>query len=77
MTSLMDQEAFFTSPLRDFVTLADMARELRVSLAVVKKLVEKNGIRPDRRHGVVRLWQRRDLEALRAIVDAAIVNMPS
>lgn len=65
MDRFMDQEAFFTSPLRDFVTLADMARELRVSLELVKNLVERNGPRFAKRHGIVRLWKRRDIEIVR------------
>lgn len=64
-----DQEAFFTSPLRDFVTLADMARELRASLELVKKIVEKNGPRFARRHGIVRLWKRQDIAEIRGIIE--------
>ncbi len=71
METLIDQEAFFTSPLRDYLTLADMARQLRVSLELVKKLVEKNNIRHARRHGVVRLWNRVDIDVLRAIIGQA------
>lgn len=71
MESLMDQEAFFTSPLRDYVTIADMARELRVSISLVRNLLEKNAIRAARRHGVVRLWKRSDLESLRRFVEHA------
>jgi hypothetical protein len=73
MDTYMDQEAFFTSPLRDYVTIADMARELRVSIALVKKLLDKNGLRSARRHGVVRLWKRNDLETLRTLVERAAV----
>ena len=62
----MDQEAFFTSPLLDYVTLADMARQLRCSIQQVERLAEKNGLRPTRRNGVVRLWNRKDMERLRA-----------
>ena len=70
----MDQEAFFTSPLRDYVTLADMARDLRVSISLVRRLLEHNGIRYERRHGVVRLWKRADLEALRKLVESTIAT---
>lgn len=73
----MDQEAFFTSPLRDYVTIADVSRELCISIALVKRLIEKNGLRPARRHGVVRLWKRSELETLRAIIDVAHVKTPS
>ena len=71
MEQYMDQEAFFTSPLRDYVTLADMSRELRVSIALAKKIVEKNGLRAAKRHGVVRLWKRRDIALLRQILEQA------
>jgi hypothetical protein len=71
MEQYMDQEAFFTSPLRDYVTLADMSRELCVSIGLMKKLVDKNGLRPARRHGVVRLWNRADMETIRMLVERA------
>lgn len=69
MEQYMDQEAFFTSPLRDYVTLNDMAKELGVSISLMKRLVEKNGLRAAKRHGVVRLWKRSDIELLRQIVE--------
>lgn len=65
----MDQEAFFTSPLPDYVTLADMARELRVPLSAVKRVVEKNGYRPAKRHGVVRLWNRAHLAEIGKLIN--------
>lgn len=71
MSVHLDQEAFFTSPLRDYATLADMARELRVSIELMKKLVDKNGLHYAHRHGVVRLWNRRDLDTLRHIIEQA------
>ena len=69
MEQYMDQEAFFTSPLRDYVTLNDMARELGVTIALTKKLVEKNGLPANKRHGVVRLWKREDVEFLRQVLE--------
>jgi hypothetical protein len=71
MDTFMDQEAFFTSPLRDYVTIADMARELRVSLESVKSLVERDGPRFSKRHGIVRLWKRRDIDIVREAIERA------
>lgn len=68
----MDQEAFFTSPLRDYFTLADVARELGADLALVKRLVEKHGVAPAKRHGVIRLWKRTDLKVVRTLIDQSI-----
>lgn len=76
MEPSLDQEAFFTSPLRDYLTLADMARELRIPVELMKKLVEKGAVRCARRCGVVRLWNRSDLETLRLIIDRAASRMP-
>jgi DNA-binding transcriptional MerR regulator len=61
----MDQEHFYTSPLINLLTMNDIARELGVSLETVKSILEKQRIAPTRRVGVVRLWDRRTVAALR------------
>jgi hypothetical protein len=66
--TVIDQEAFFTSPLQDLLTLRDIAARSNVPLARVQRIVERYAIAPARRRGVVRLWTTAQAEQIAALL---------
>jgi hypothetical protein len=62
---VINQEAFFTSPIAGFYTLRDLADRTGISLDEMIRLVETLRVPPRERHGVVRLWDDAALAILR------------
>ena len=54
---------------KDFVTLRQLCRQLKVGRAVLERLLFEGKLPEPERLGMTRLFRREDIESIRAIVD--------